>query len=168
MTALVFPRSPALPDRDRLVAIGAGGVMLLVAAALVRHLASGMPLFGRISPWLVLHLATVLPAVPIGGWLLVRRAKGDRLHRMLGKVWCVLMMVGALSSFGLTGMFGRIGPIHILSAMVIVGVPRAIRFAMRGNIRLHRRGMTIMVASSVVAGLLAFLPGRVLGMWLLG
>jgi uncharacterized membrane protein len=74
----------------------------------------------------------------------------------------------ALSSFGLTGMFGHLGPIHILSLAVIVGVPRAIWLARSGNIRGHVRGMAILYGSTLLAALFAFLPGRVLGAWLFG
>jgi uncharacterized membrane protein len=151
-----------------LIAAGAGlvGGLLLVAA--VRHLMIGSADVASPSAWLYFHVATAVPSIPLGAWVLLRRRKGDRLHKALGKLWAALMMAAALSSFGLTGMLGHIGPIHILSLMVIVGVPRAIVAAREGRIAGHVRGMTIMYGSTVLAGLFAFLPGRMLGQWLFG
>jgi uncharacterized membrane protein len=150
-----------------LIAGGAIGVSGLVAAAAMRHLMLGSPTIVSPSLWLPLHLATAIPAIPLGGWVLLRR-KGDKLHRLLGRIWAVLMMVAALTSFGLIGLFGHIGPIHILSVMVVVGVPRAVLAVRKGRIRAHVRGMTIMYGNTIVAGLFAFLPGRMLGLWLFG
>jgi len=151
----------------RLIVVGAGLVSALVVTAAVRHVAIGSGTYPMPSIWLPIHLATAVPAVPLGAYVLLRR-KGDRVHKLLGRIWAMLMMVAALSSFALTGMLGHIGPIHILSLLVITGVPRAIWAARQGRIAGHVRGMTIMYGSTVLAGLFAFLPGRMLGVWLFG
>jgi uncharacterized membrane protein len=159
---------PTVPAGIRgLVAVGGGLVSALIAAALVRHLATGSATPSAPTIWLPIHLGAALPVVPLGAWVLLRR-KGDWLHKLLGRIWATLMMIVALSSFGLTGMFGHLGPIHILSLAVIVGVPRAIWLARSGNIRGHVRGMAILYGSTLLAALFAFLPGRVLGAWLFG
>ena len=41
---------------------------------------------------IIIHVATVLPAIPLGGYLLLA-PKGTPLHKSLGKVWLVLMRV---------------------------------------------------------------------------
>ncbi|MDO6413872.1 DUF2306 domain-containing protein [Sphingomonas sp. BIUV-7] len=169
MTSLVAPMPyPTIPTTPRrLIALGAGLVSLLLISAAARHFALGSPTTDIATLWLPLHLATAIPAIPLGAWVLLRR-KGDRLHKRLGRLWAVLMMLAALTSFGLTGMLGHLGPIHILSLMVVIGVPRAIRSARRGRIAGHVRGMTIVYGSTVLAGLFAFLPGLMLGLWLFG
>lgn len=173
MTSLAFPRPairrPALPNRERLIVAGSIGVTGLVIATLAkRALVAGPSLgLGGASPWLMLHLASVLPALPLGAYLLARR-KGDRRHRLLGRVWAVLAMLTALSSFGLHGMTGHLSWIHILSVITVIGVPRAIWMAIKGDIPRHRRGITILCGSFAMAGLFAFLPGRLFGVWLLG
>ena len=43
----------------------------------------------------MLHLATVVPALLLGPVVLLRR-KGDATHRMLGRIWAVLMLVTAI------------------------------------------------------------------------
>ncbi|QJU56736.1 DUF2306 domain-containing protein [Sphingomonas sp. AP4-R1] len=159
---------PAIPHPLRwLIALTAGIVSALILAALVRHVATGSPTLSARSIWLPIHLGAAIPIVPLGAWVLVRR-KGDRLHRLLGRIWAALMMVVALSSFGLVGMLGHLGPIHILSLAVTVGIPRAVWLARAGQIRAHLRGMVIIYGSAVAAALFAFVPGRVLGAWLFG
>ncbi|WP_294253665.1 DUF2306 domain-containing protein [uncultured Sphingomonas sp.] len=155
-----------LPSRDRLiVALGAiaGGAILL---ALVHGLASGAVARSSVrNLWLAVHLVAVLPALPLGAYVLLRR-KGDALHRALGKLWAVLMLVTALSSFGLRGMTGNLSPIHLLSVVVLVMIPRGILLARRHRIEAHRRVMSLTYLGLAVAGLFTLLPGRLLGSWL--
>ncbi|WP_448663090.1 DUF2306 domain-containing protein [Sphingomonas sp. CJ20] len=159
---------PAPSQRDRIiVAIGAvAGVAVL--AALVRGVATGMAhRAAPTDPWLVLHLASVLPALPLGAYVLWRR-KGDALHRALGRLWAGLMLLGALSSFGLVGMTGRLSVIHILSVVVVVMIPRGILQAVRHDIAGHRRTMSLTYLGLAVAALFTLLPGRLLGTLLFG
>ena len=116
---------------------------------------------------LAVHLATVLPAVPLGAYVLWGR-KGDARHRLLGRIWAMLMVVTALSSFGLRGLTGQFSLIHLLSLLTLVAIPRAIWQARRGNIKAHRRTMRNVYIGLLVAGLFAFLPGRILGTALFG
>ncbi|TAD85632.1 MAG: hypothetical protein EAY70_00570, partial [Sphingomonadales bacterium] len=46
---------------------------------------------------IIIHVAAVLPTIPLGGWLLLAR-KGTTLHKQLGKLWLVLMLVTATSA----------------------------------------------------------------------
>lgn len=155
-----------LPARDRLiVTLGAiaGGAILL---AFAHGLASGAVARSSMrNLWLAAHLVTVLPALPLGAYVLVRR-KGDALHRALGKLWAVLMLAAALTSFGLRGMTGSLSPIHLLSVVVLVMIPRGILLARRHRIEAHRRVMSLTYLGLAVAGLFTLLPGRLLGTWL--
>ena len=117
--------------------------------------------------WLAIHLASVIPAIPLGGYILLNR-KGDGRHRVLGRIWGVMMLAAALSSFALHGLTGRLSWIHILSIVVVIMIPRAVIQAMKHDIRGHRRTMTLTYLGLVVAGLFTFLPGRLLGSWLVG
>jgi len=153
--------------RDRALAAVGIVVLLLLAVAITRHVLSGHPTVYENKVWLALHMATVIPALPLGAFVLVRR-KGDALHKLTGRIWAGLMVATALSSFGLTGMMGHLSPIHLLSVLTLVAMPRAILAARSGRIAAHRRGMTIVYASMVVAGFFTFLPTRLLGAWLYG
>jgi uncharacterized membrane protein len=149
--------------RDPLVA-AAGLLMVLLAIAFGRHMTQP-PV--ALSPWMVVHLSAILPALPLGAVMLLRR-KGDRVHRLLGRIWAALMMVAAAASFGLHGMMAHLSPIHILSAITLIGIPRAIWDARHGRIARHRRTMMIVYASLVVAGYLTLIPTRLLGHFLFG
>jgi len=149
--------------RDPLLA-AAGLLLLLLAAAFGRHM--GQPAVG-LSPWMIAHLSTILPAIPLGAVMLWRR-KGDRLHRLLGRIWAALMAVAAVASFGLHGVMGHLGPIHILSVITLVALPRAIWQARQGRIAEHRRTMTILYASLITAGYFTLIPTRLLGHFLFG
>ena len=165
MTAAAISTRPT--RRETLIAAAAAALFALLAVAIVRRLEAGGALLPDRNFWLAIHLLTVIPALPLGAWLLVRR-KGDRLHKALGRIWAAMMLVTAASSFGLHYVTAGLSPIHALSALVLVSVPLAVRNARRGRIAAHKRAMTIVYASLVIAGAFTFLPGRLLGQWLLG
>lgn len=116
---------------------------------------------------LFIHLFTVIPAVPLGAFLLWR-TKGDRIHRMLGRIWGALMMVTSLSTFWLQSLSGGFSFIHLFAVLTLVSIPLAVWNARRGNIRAHRNAMRGVYAGLVAAGLLALVPGRTLGTLLFG
>ena len=147
---------------------GAAGLCAAIPLAFARAAASGAIAWpAEQSLWLAIHLVSVVPAVPIGAVVLLRR-KGTRAHRLLGRVWALLMMTGALSSFGLHGLMGHLSPIHLLSALTVFAVPYGVRSAIKGDIARHQRTMTRVYIGLISAGLFAFVPGRLLGLWLFG
>ena len=156
---LGYPRTV----RDSLV-FAAGMLLLLLAIAFARH--TNQPA-AKLSPWLIVHLSAVLPAIPIGAVMLSRR-KGDRLHRLIGRVWATLMLVAALSSFGIHEVMGHLSPIHILSLITLISLPYAIWNARRGRIAKHGLTMTILYASLIIAGYMTLIPTRLLGHFLFG
>lgn len=110
------------------------------------------------------HVATVLPAALLGAFLLAR-PKGTPAHRLLGKVWLVLMVATSASTFFIHGIDMAFGfsPIHILSLYVIVGSYKAISAARRRDIRAHRAHVAGMYFGGiVVAGLFTLVPGRLM------
>lgn len=160
--------APAASQRDRLIviagAVAGGAVLLAFTRGVVGGMAIGSSMHGT---WLVLHLLSVIPALPLGAYVLLRR-KGDALHRMLGRMWAGLMVVAALSSLGLRGMTGGFSAIHLLSILVLVMIPRGIVQAVRHDIVAHRRTMSLTYLGLAAAGLFSLLPGRLLGTWLFG
>ena len=110
-----------------------------------------------------IHLVTVTVAFVIGTWMMVR-PKGTAPHRALGMSYIVLMMISALSTFWIQGINnGRFSFLHLLSILVLFGLPFAWFQARRGRSVSHRYWMIgIYVGGIWVAGLLTLLPGRVL------
>ncbi|EYR79064.1 DUF2306 domain-containing protein [Shinella sp. 838] len=116
-------------------------------------------------PAVQFHVATVLPAAVLGAVLLAR-PKGTALHRRLGKVWLLLMVLTSFSTFFIHDLktVGDFSPIHLLSVYVIVGSVPAIRAARRRDIRAHRGHVAGMYFGGiVVAGLFTLAPDRVMG-----
>ena len=114
-----------------------------------------------------IHVAAALTALAIGTVLLIG-VKGTRLHRGLGWVWVLAMGTTAVSSFFIhainPGGPAGLSLIHLLSGWTVVGLPMAVYAARRHRVQTHRRAMTGMfVGGLIVAGLLTFLPGRL--MW---
>ena len=91
--------------------------------------------------------------------------KGTLPHRTIGWIWVALMVVVGVSSFFIHGMrlFGIWSPIHLLSIFILLALPLAVLAAHRHAVDRHRRAMiSIFVGGLVVAGLLTFLPGRIM------
>jgi uncharacterized membrane protein len=153
---------------QRLFGIIGAALLLILAIAIARRASAGPLPVAAMPAWLIVHLLTVAPALAIGTWLMLR-PKGTPLHRQLGKIWCGLMFVTALSSFGtLAGPGGHLSWIHIFSIATLIGVPRVILFARTHRVELHRRTVTLVYGGLVGAGIFVFLPFRMLGQWLLG
>lgn len=111
-----------------------------------------------------LHIAAVMLAIALLPLTLWRRRK-DRLHRMAGYGWVGAMAAAALSSFFISHfpLVGPFGPIHLLSVYVLWGLVCGVRAARQKRSLQHRSWMRWLAFGGLgVAGLLTFLPGRML------
>jgi uncharacterized membrane protein len=120
-----------------------------------------------------LHLATVVPAFVIGAFQLLRR-KGTPSHKLLGKIYMLLMLATGFITLAMPAEVGprflnHFGFIHIFSFLALFSVPIAYFAARSGNIRAHRASMIgLYVGGILIAGAFAFSPGRMLHAWLFG
>ncbi len=120
-----------------------------------------------------LHLGTLAPAFVIGTYLLLNR-KGTPAHRLLGKIYMVLMLFTAIVTLFMKAVIGPLflnhfGYIHLLSLFVIYTVPTAYTAIRSGNIRVHRRKMIgLYVGALLVAGSFTLTPGRLMHSWIFG
>lgn len=111
-----------------------------------------------------IHVAAVTPAALLGAYILLR-PKGTPLHRLLGRIWMVLMIVTAISSFFIhqLDLFYRFSPIHLLSIATLFGSWNAIAAARRGDIRLHKRiVVSLYFGGIILVSLFTFVPGRIM------
>jgi uncharacterized membrane protein len=115
------------------------------------------------------HLTAALTALMIGVALMLR-IKGTGLHKLLGWTWVLAMGITAVSSLFIREInHGSFSFIHLLSGWTIVGLPGAVYAIKRGKVGAHRRAMTGMfVGGLLLAGLFAFIPGRLLWTVFLG
>ncbi|MCU0831004.1 MAG: DUF2306 domain-containing protein [Rhizobiaceae bacterium] len=114
------------------------------------------------SLFVQVHVVSATAAFIFGALVLFAR-KGDARHKLAGRVWVVLMLATALSSFGISDnpvLFG-FGPIHVLSVLTLVGLTQAVLAARAGQIVAHQKGMrSLYFFALIAAGLFTFLPGR--------
>lgn len=146
-------------------------LLLMALSSLSGGFTSGTdPTSGHSRPMnlaVIIHLATVIPAIPLGAYILWRK-KGDRLHKHMGRIWGLLMVVTALTSFWIGRPDEGIGGsgfsfIHIFSVVTLVSIPYGVWQIRRGNVQEHYRAMRGPYIGLLIAGLFAFIPGRVLG-----
>ena len=85
------------------------------------------------------HAFAASVALPLGAWQLFRPAKGDHQHRLIGRMWVVLMLYVSFTSLWIKELSpGEFSLIHILSVLTIVTVSLGLVAAVRGDIRSHR------------------------------
>ena len=118
-----------------------------------------------------LHLASVIPAFVLGTYLLLNR-KGTPSHKLLGKIYMLLMLSTAIFTLFLQAevgptIFQHFGFIHLFSLLVLYSVPSAYYAAKKGRVKIHRDNMIgVYVGGILIAGAFAFSPGRLLHTWL--
>lgn len=165
--ATTFDLAP--PTRTGLAVVGGTLLLLILYAA-------GRAAFGLApaTPWardgaLVIHLATVVPALPLGLYIFLTR-KGGARHKQLGKLWLVLMGVTAVATLFIRNVEGGgFSFIHLFSVLTLVGIPQVIITARRRNFAAHRTHLLGMfIGAMLIAGGLSFLPGRTMWVWAFG
>ena len=116
------------------------------------------------------HVLTVVPAAFLGAYVLLTR-KGTPRHKLLGRIWMVLMVLTAISTFFIhqIRVWGDFSPIHILSVVVIVSCGMAIWQIRRGNVRAHKSALISAYVGGIFgAGIFTFWPGRLMNAVFLG
>lgn len=116
----------------------------------------------------VIHVSTVLPAIPLGGFLLLA-PKGTPMHKSLGKVWVALMVTTALSAiFIQTG--GTFSFIHIFVPMTLIASYKLVATARRGDMKGHKKEiLSLYLGALMIPGIVSFaIPGRLMNVWLFG
>jgi uncharacterized membrane protein len=111
-----------------------------------------------------LHTVTAILAFFLGGVVLFRR-KGDRLHRIGGRIWVALMLAVAITSFFIhtIQMVGIWSPIHLLSLATLWFLGRGVWLARQKRIVDHRKVMqATYMGALIVAGFFTFMPGRIM------
>jgi uncharacterized membrane protein len=117
------------------------------------------------------HFLTVVPAFFLGTWQLFASRKGSPSHRLIGKIYLTLMSITAVvaffipsfSSFSVGSGPIRLGLIHLFIPLTINGVWQTRKALRTGNIAAHKASMRgLYFGGLIIAGLLTFLPGRIM------
>lgn len=152
------------PDTyERFLAVAAGLLFATILVALVK----GNAQWGRVPPVIWAHLLTVMTALALTPVMLLR-PRGDKTHRLLGRVWVAAMFLTAAESFFVRfSNHGNFSVIHIISAYVVIVTPLLWWSARSHRIAAHRRHVRGMVTGALlIAGFFTLPFGRLLGRWL--
>jgi uncharacterized membrane protein len=94
------------------------------------------------SVLIALHALAASLALVVGPVNVLRRPRGDRAHRVVGRVWLVLMYFTAGSSYWIQQLRpGSFSWIHALSTFTLVTLTLGLWNARRGRIRAHAGNM---------------------------
>lgn len=113
------------------------------------------------------HLITVIPCVFIGAYLLLVK-KGTGIHRKLGRIYMILMLITAVITLFMPAAVGpqvlnHFGWIHLFSFLTLWTVPTAYTAIKKGNVKAHKRKMVLLYFGAIlIAGGFTFTPGRYL------
>ncbi|MGI5243923.1 DUF2306 domain-containing protein [Dactylosporangium sp. CA-139066] len=90
-----------------------------------------------------LHAAASTLALLLGGYNLLRRVRGDRAHKVVGRVWVGAMYASIVSSFFIRALDpGHFSWIHGLSVFTFGTLSIGLWAALTGRTETHRRFMT--------------------------
>jgi uncharacterized membrane protein len=88
------------------------------------------------------HATSASLALLLGAYNLIRRPRGDRRHRVLGRIWLVAMYVTVLSSFAIQALNpGHFTWIHGLSVFTFVTLSIGLWAARTHRTQLHGQFM---------------------------
>lgn len=91
---------------------------------------------------LVAHASTAVLCLGLGAYALLRRRKGDTVHRLVGWSWVAGMTFVATSSFAIRDLRdGRFSVLHVLSLVTLTALVLGVRAARRHDLRAHRGHM---------------------------
>ncbi|MFU7527502.1 DUF2306 domain-containing protein [Qipengyuania sp. ASV99] len=174
-----FLKAPAKPGFDisprmrAIVMLAATTMTLVTVYALFRGLTGIAPFHPNAREIaIVLHVSTVLPAIPLGGYLLLA-PKGTKWHKHLGKAWVALMVTTALSAIFIRwggGLNFHFSVIHIFVPMTLWASFKLVRAARRGDMKTHKNEiLSLYLGALMIPGVVSMaFPGRLMNVWLFG
>ena len=110
------------------------------------------------------HVAGAMTAFFVG-IVIFLLPKGTGFHRLLGWTWVSSMIIVAATSVAMMVDFGNgVNPLHAFTAITVISLWSGLAGIRRGDVRRHAASMTgLYVGGLIIAGLFAFIPGRL--MW---
>ncbi len=157
------------PLTRALVIVSGTAMTALCLIAIGRALFGFAPELPHLQNYVIaFHVATVIPCVPLGLYLLVA-PKGTPMHKQLGKLWVSLMVVTALSTLFIhDGM--RLSWIHIFVPITLRAAYLIVAKARKGDIKGHRNEIvSLYLGALMIPGIFAFvLDNRLMNVMLFG
>ncbi len=111
-----------------------------------------------------IHALSAIAALVLGSVVLFRK-KGTRFHKLMGKLWVLLMLTVVCSSFFIHTLkvWGNFSPIHLISVATLGSLGWGVYAARVGRIKTHEHTMKgVFWGGLVTTGALTLVPGRIL------
>lgn len=123
-----------------------------------------LDIFFDAPPVIIIHSLAAFLAFGLGILMFVRK-KGTKSHKMIGKVFAVLMAVTAFSAIFIRLINdGAFSFIHIFVIVTFVALFQTFYHIRKGNIAGHKSAVKgLFFGALLIPGALSFLPGRL--MW---
>lgn len=120
--------------------------------------------FFNASPVIIIHALTAFVALGLGTAMFMRR-KGTKSHKMIGRMFAVLMFVVAVSAIFIRNINdGGFSFIHIFVIVTFVALFQTFYHIRKGNIAKHKSAVKgLFFGALLIPGLFSFMPGRL--MW---
>ena len=115
------------------------------------------------------HIVTAVAALVLGIAMIARR-KGTRSHKVIGKLFLLLMLLTAISAFFIRYINdGSFSWIHIFIPVTFIAAFETVFYIRRGNLKGHKRAVKgLFFGALLIPGAFAFLPGRTMWMMFFG
>lgn len=110
------------------------------------------------------HILAVVAALCVG-LIQIFGPKGTTIHRILGWSWVIFMGAVAVSSIFIRELNnGQFSFIHIFTVLTLINLPILVYAAKKKDIKRHSStAIGVFVGALLIAGVFAFMPGRL--MW---
>jgi uncharacterized membrane protein len=109
-----------------------------------------------------IHAFSAIAATGLGAVVLFAH-KGTPLHKLMGRVWVLLMLTVATSALFINEirMIGPFSPIHLFVFVTYGGIGYALWQIRRGDVARHRAAMqSVYFQALLLTGAFTLLPGR--------
>ena len=122
--------------------------------------------FTQASLAVQIHIIVAFSAL-IFGIVMFTRPKGDPLHKAMGKLFLVFMILTATTAIFIRQINdGSFSWIHLFVPLTFFAAWETIHFVRKGNIVRHKKAVTgLFFGALLIPGFLSFLPGRT--MWMI-
>lgn len=129
----------------------------------------GIEYFFKASPAIQIHIIAALAALMFGILMFVRR-KGDKTHRMMGKIFLLFMLTTATSAIFIRQINdGNFWWIHLFIPLTFFASWEAVYYIRKGNVRSHKRAVTgLFFGALLIPGVFAMTPGRLMHVIIFG
>ncbi len=121
-------------------------------------------LFWSMSPAIIAHTFSAFGALGIG-IVMWSRKKGTLSHKLMGRLFLVLMLATAVSAIFIRNLNdGNFSWIHLFVPLTFYASWEAVYHVRKGNIKKHMSSVRgLFFGALLIPGIIAFWPGRL--MW---